>query len=230
MNLKHFIEDSGVRKSALIYNCLKESILEFYLPPQSHLSEEAMRVHFQVSRSMIREVFIKLAQDGLLEIIPQKGTYVSLIDLRIISETLFIRYTLEKTVLTTGISSFDKSRLLDLSQYILIQEESNDVLSIVQSDNNFHRTIFEGSGVLHVWKILEKSQLQYDRLRVLALQKHATQDLMINDHKEIKQAIISQDIKPIEKIYQNHLQSFHNLYASVIEEFSHYFTGDIYKI
>ena len=66
----------------LIYYTLKNEIIFLKLKPGALISEIEMAHRFNVSRTPIRQVFSKLNEEGLIDIIPQKGSFVSLIDLK----------------------------------------------------------------------------------------------------------------------------------------------------
>ena len=59
-----------------IYRILRRDIVHCLIPPGTPLSEKEVSVRFDVSRQPVREAFIKLAENGLIQIRPQRGTYV----------------------------------------------------------------------------------------------------------------------------------------------------------
>ena len=78
------------------YRVLKDNIMSLELRPGELLSELDLAQKLQVSRTPIREVLIKLKSEKLIEVKPQTGTYVSLIDWKLIEQAIFMRYNLEK--------------------------------------------------------------------------------------------------------------------------------------
>ena len=85
--------------SVAVYKDLKEQILHLELPPGSAISEIDTAAAFHVSRTPVRDAFKMLEREGLLEVRPHIGTFVSLIDLNMISDILYLRETLEQAVL-----------------------------------------------------------------------------------------------------------------------------------
>jgi len=67
--------------SKRIYHLIKEEIINLNFIPGLNISEKEISEKFKVSRTPVREAFVRLSQEGLLNIYPQKGTFVSLIDL-----------------------------------------------------------------------------------------------------------------------------------------------------
>ena len=75
-----------------IYNQLKEEIIDLKIEPGALISENEISRRFQVSRTPVRDVFLRLCNDGLLEVLPQRGTKVSLIDMELVMATINMRY------------------------------------------------------------------------------------------------------------------------------------------
>jgi len=105
-----------------VYRLLKTNITNLTLPPGQNISEKEIADLLNVSRTPVREAFIKLAQEHLLDIVPQKGTYVSLIDTDQVEESKFARETLEKEVIQQACVDFPKEELFQLQSYIALQE------------------------------------------------------------------------------------------------------------
>ncbi len=95
--------------SRAVYEKLKEQILHLELPPGSAISEIETAEKYQISRTPVRDAFKMLEGDGLLEIRPHIGTFVSLIDLNMISDILYMREVLEQAVFRDLTSIYDKS-------------------------------------------------------------------------------------------------------------------------
>ena len=79
----------------IVYSKLKE-IVSLESPPGTALSEKEVSLSFEVSRTPVRESFVRLAQEDLVVVLPQRGTRVSLIDSELVEEARFMREQLEK--------------------------------------------------------------------------------------------------------------------------------------
>ena len=75
-----------------------------------------------ISRTPIREAILRLAQEKLVDIFPQRGTYVSLIDLTHVAESRFIRKTLEREVGRQACVSFPDDEFFKLQTCLTLQE------------------------------------------------------------------------------------------------------------
>ena len=78
-----------------VLRVLKDNIVRLELEPGSRISENELAAEIGVSRTPVREALIELSKSKIVEIYPQKGSYVSLIDWDLVEEAQFMRLTLE---------------------------------------------------------------------------------------------------------------------------------------
>ena len=100
--------------SNVVYTGLKEDILSLKLPPGSSISETDTAAKYNVSRTPVRDAFKALANEGLLEVKPHIGTFVSLMDINQISDVLYIRKVVEQSILKDLAISFSEADELKL--------------------------------------------------------------------------------------------------------------------
>ena len=85
--------DVNVRQR--LYQALRQAIIRMVLAPGRALSEKEIADTFDVSRQPVREAFIRLSESGLLEVRPQRGTYVVRISEGAVMEARFVREAVE---------------------------------------------------------------------------------------------------------------------------------------
>ena len=95
MNLK--IENPPVTLRELCLNKVRNAIITGYFPSGKRLVERSLCEELGVSRSVVREVIRYLEAEGLVEILPNKGPIVSLLDWEIASQIYEIRLLLEQS-------------------------------------------------------------------------------------------------------------------------------------
>lgn len=88
-----------VSESARVYAWLRQGILDVTLVPGAVLPESDVAMRFGTSRTPVREALLRLAEEGLIEIRPQRGTYVSRMRLDRLEEALFVRAAVEGAIL-----------------------------------------------------------------------------------------------------------------------------------
>ena len=133
-----------------IYETLRDEIMFLQLAPGEGISETETGKRFQVSRTPVREVFKRLEQDGLVEVRPQRGTFVTRIDLAALSDMLFEREALEIAVLRELCLRVNENGLLKLKLLLLDQQKLLDaeiprpefVRAFLTADNRFHETLY----------------------------------------------------------------------------------------
>lgn len=97
-----------------VYQILKRNIMELRLKPGSPLKKEKISRQLQVSVTPVREAFAKLAEEDLVDILPQNGTFVSHINIDKIIQAQFMRESLELAVIKIACEmDFPKDKLLN---------------------------------------------------------------------------------------------------------------------
>src|SRR5215467_8589318 len=88
-------EDISRSKTDRVYDLLRRRIRELALPPGAPLRKEEIALELGVSRAPVSEAIARLAEEGLVEVFPQHGSFVEPIRASDVRESLFIRTALE---------------------------------------------------------------------------------------------------------------------------------------
>jgi len=160
---------SSVRGSARdqLYEMLKEKILRLELEPGTKISEKEIAEQLHISRTPVREAFLKLAQEELLDIIPQSGTIVSRINLEHVEEGRFIREVVEKEVAVLACTKLRQDHLFEMEKNIAMQElcaEKGNFLELFELDEKFHQLIYDGCRMSRSWKMVQSLNSHFNRL------------------------------------------------------------------
>lgn len=210
----------------LVYRSLRHDILHLKLKPGTKMSEQEVSEHFHVSRTPVREVFVRLFQDGLVEIYPQRGTYVSLINLAHVDEGRFVREVLEKAIVREACGKLTKEDIVRLESNLAQQEVCRDNQSYQQMlslDDRFHATLFHICGRQRTWQMVSQLNNDFIRLRVLRLSRHYDWDRIIEQHWAILDAIKENQPDRAEEIIQEHLRMVIVEKNLLLAEFPDYF-------
>ncbi len=218
--------------SEAVYQQLKEQILHLDLPPGSAISETDTASQYNVSRTPVRDAFKALEMEGLLEIQPHVGTFVSLIDLNEISDILYMREVLEHAVLRDLSMHFTQSHLLKFN--IILENQKNllasdlDEISVsrefIKLDNEFHSSLFELAGKRNVWLFLSLVNQQYERFRTFINRTGKTNlEALYEEHCVILDSISNRDLDKLSKTITDHIYGGFNRSSSVICNYPSYF-------
>lgn len=203
-----------------VYARLKQQIVNFELPPGTALSEKETSVLFQVSRTPVRESFVRLAQEGLVLVLPQRGTRVSLIDPDLVEEARFMREQLERAVIRLACRSFPEEQLEALDRNLAEQQKSlklHDKRAMFELDEEFHRILFDGCRKHGTWEVIQQMNAHLNRTRVLWLETDPHWDHLYEQHRDMAEAIRRHDEEGADRLMHEHLTlSIANL--SVLQE------------
>ncbi len=169
------------------YRVLKDNIMCLQLKPGELISESSLSEKIQISRTPIREVLMQLKKEHLVEVKPQSGTYISLIDLDLIKEAVFMRYTLEKELLKEACENISDEVLLELeknlfAQRLIVDKDDKD-LEFHKLDKEFHKLLFLGTNKANIWNSINDISTHYNRMRLLS-EYHTDKKHIINQHEK----------------------------------------------
>ncbi|WP_367565433.1 GntR family transcriptional regulator [Lacrimispora sp.] len=189
---------------------LKDNIIHLDLVPGSMLSENELSAEMSLSRTPVREALIELSKVKIVEIYPQKGSAVSLIDYDIIEEARFMRNVLECAVVELACKSPSKEDLLKLQENVRLQEfymENRSSERLLELDNEFHQMLFHMTGKDQVYQLMDSITIHFDRIRSMSLE--AVKELkLVSDHQAIVEAIVAQDSDKAKALMEKHLSRY----------------------
>ena len=113
-----------VTSSQTIYQKIKDDIIYLRRKPGDELYIQALSEEMRVSRSPVRDALMLLQSEGLVNMYPQRGCWVSLIDLDKIDEQQLLRLYLEKCVLEHIDGKLKPSDIAGIEYFIALQKEA----------------------------------------------------------------------------------------------------------
>lgn len=131
-----------------IYRVLKDNIMNLNLKPGETVSEIELSELLNVSRTPVREAFVRLSEEKLLNVFPQKGSVVSKIDLNLVEEAVFLRKLCEKEMLEIACKDIQSKSLIktlekNIEYQKIIIKFKEDLHKFFELDNQFHTILFE---------------------------------------------------------------------------------------
>ncbi|MFD2649414.1 GntR family transcriptional regulator [Devosia albogilva] len=204
------VAESGESAAAAIEKDLRRSIVELELLPGTRLSEQEIATRLGVSRQPVREAMIRLANSRLIEIRPHRGTVVARISAREMTEALFVRQSVELSVVARAAQNFDPWQRKRIDT--LMAEQENDAARLDHAgfrehDEAFHIAIAKGAGVGIAWIAIADMKSHMDRVCNLTLRDEADMLRRVREHRAIMAAIDAHDVEGAQKAMGEHLGS-----------------------
>ncbi len=194
--------------SEAVYLTLKEAIVQLLLKPGEQISENEISTRLNISRTPVREAFIRLSLEQLLEIYPQRGTFVARIDLEQVEEARFVREHLESAVVRLAAETFNAEHLFELETNLMLFERmlaEKNHSKLFELDEQFHETIAKGCGKGRIWTIIKQMKAHLDRVRILSLVAEYHGNEILEQHHAIVSAIRSRQPEQAEEVMTKHL-------------------------
>lgn len=220
---------AGAARGAIgrgVYDAIRTAILDCTFVPGMALSEQAVSEQLQVSRAPVREAFRQLAVEGLLESVPQRGTFVSRLDRRRIADAIFVREAIEcrAAELAAAAPLLQKKKLAQIVQRQAGASARKDYSGHLSADEEFHHAILELAGHPHAWASLRLARTGMNRIRHLAIPTVGSHRIAIDHHRAIVDAIIGGKAKKAAEAMRVHIHSPLVFLDAIAKAHPEYFT------
>ena len=175
---------------------LRQKIITMELLPGTAMSVYEMSEQLQVSRTPVREAFIRLATESLVEIMSQRKTLVSRIDVSRAQQERFMREALEIGVIPSFLRTLTDETLADmraLSRRYAAAIDRGDAVEALALDDAFHRTVFESAGQTLSWQTIETTSGHHRRMRLLLIREQGVAREVVEEHNRMLEAYAARD-------------------------------------
>ncbi|ERT66998.1 transcriptional regulator, GntR family [Cetobacterium somerae ATCC BAA-474] len=211
-----------------IFEELKEKIMNLEYKPGQIITEQEIGKTYGVSRTPSRDILGKLNSMGLVESEPFKSSYVSLLDMDVIKQSIYMRVVLEKQIIKDAIEMTNDKFIAEMEYNLKLQElllkREFETKEFYELDCQLHKLWYELTKNMFIWEQLEKAQIHYKRFKMLDILEVKNFKAIYEDHKELVDAIKEKDIVKVEKLITEHLYSGIKRLQSLIQgEFESYF-------
>ena len=170
---------------------ISDSIINLELKPGALVSENELAKTLGVSRTPVREAIAQLQKSQLIEVFPQRGSYVAGISFDAVEEAAFLRRALETAIVEELCDRINFDQIEKLEENVSLQEYYlNNGMSarIMELDDEFHHDLFSMCGKENIYNMMHSMMGHFDRIRVLSL--YSIKDIkIVSDHRAILEAI-----------------------------------------
>jgi DNA-binding GntR family transcriptional regulator len=209
-----------------IFDHLYEEISKLRLRPGDKISESEIATRFGVSRQPVRDAFSRLENLDLISIRPQRATEVKRFSLTDIEKSRFVRCAIETEVLRRAAASCNKKNARQLNEHLEKQIEASDSRDCEQFgklDYQFHQLLCAIGRVEFAFDVIRAEKASVDRLCMLSLSKEHRMPQLINDHREMADALIDGDADRAVAAGTLHLSRLDDTINAIVEASGHYF-------
>jgi DNA-binding GntR family transcriptional regulator len=190
------VDDRDVSKTERVYDVLRRRIRELTLAPGAALRKEEIALELGVSRAPVSEAISRLAEEGLIDVFPQHGSFVAQIRAADVRESLFVRVALEVEAMRRLANSADAAALEVLEGNLADQAKAlkaGNLEEFYDLDEALHAAIFGAIEKPRALRLLEAARAPLDRVRRLALPEAGRPEQTLSEHRVLVDAIRSGD-------------------------------------
>lgn len=200
---------AAVPATARVYAHVKERLLDGRFPGGSLLSENELAQRLGLSRTPVRQAFVQLEAEGLLELYPKRGALVvpvaaseveDLFEARLLVE----QYCARRTALA------GTAQIAELREAIGEQEAAvaSGVAGFVAADRRFHRAIVAAAGNAILLRLYDSLRDRQQRIAAIALARNPGNAAhFIAEHREIADALERRDADAACELLELHLRT-----------------------
>ncbi|MGQ4814887.1 GntR family transcriptional regulator [Agrobacterium vitis] len=217
-----------IPKAEQIYWLLRQAIVHLEMQPGAIISEKDLCAEFGVSRTPVREALQRLADEGLVDVFPHSGTYVSRISFTVAEEGFVIRRALEIESVRKAVANVTDSDVAQLKSIITQMQailDSNELGKYLDCDDAFHSAIATISGYPRIWKFITLAKVHLDRMRQLSAPVPGHLAVVTEQHDTIVRALASRNADQAELAMRIHLDSSFAVMAKMHEDQGALFDG-----
>jgi DNA-binding GntR family transcriptional regulator len=179
-----------------VYQTLREAILSLAYRPGEILRKPEICDALGVSRSPVADAVARLAAEGLVDVVPQAGTFVARFSMEEIREGAFLREAIEVAAIERVAESITEEQLTQLRRNLTVQAAliaDGDVPGFYQTDAAMHELILSFTGFRKLAQVSETAWLHVNRARQLILPVPGRIQATLDEHRAILAALEARD-------------------------------------
>jgi len=184
------------RTTQRVQDIIRDAIVALSFTPGEFIQKDAVCRRLGVSRFPVSEALGRLADEGFVEVLPQRGTRVSRIDIAACRQAMFIRQALEGEAMRVIARRVDDALIAQLDENLAGQKlalNRADAIGFSQLDLAFHDLLLSELGYDRVRSVLEAARASLTRTRMFLLRTPERRAETRDEHLAIVDALRSRD-------------------------------------
>lgn len=193
----------------LVFESLREAIIQGRLKPGERLMEIQLAEEMGVSRTPVREAIRKLELEGFVVMVPRKGAYVAGISVKDIVDVFEVRAALEALAAGLAAERITEEELEELERALVKTYEVSgyDLEALVETDTRFHELIYKASRNERLVQIITNLADQIQRFRATSLAQPGRTKHALEEHKQIVEAISERNVELAQILAREHIEN-----------------------
>ncbi|MCL6610434.1 MAG: GntR family transcriptional regulator [Peptococcaceae bacterium] len=206
----------------LVFESLREAIIQGRLKPGERLMEMQLADEMGVSRTPVREAIRKLELEGFVVMIPRKGAYVSGISVKDIVDVFEVRAALEALAAGLAAERATDEELEELERSLvqISEADKEDLGTIVETDTNFHDIIYKACRNERLVMIITHLKEQIQRFRTTSLSQPGRLRDALSEHRAIVEAISDRNVEMAQTLAREHIENAEQSLLNAMREAS----------
>lgn len=228
LNAGSFRPQESLSIGAQLHRILRAAIIRGELAPGQTISEVEMSKKFAISRQPVREAFIKLGEERLIEVLPQRGTYVRKISVKEVLDARHLREIIEVSIVREVAAKHDETLIGTLRALIAEQKKvrQGDNQAFFLLDEEFHKTLALSAGREYAWRITEGIKAQMNRVRFLTFDFATPMAQLADEHSSVVDAIEAGDADLAAQRMENHMRALLTSLPLIAERYPEHFIAE----
>src|SRR5262249_34779753 len=195
--------------SEKVYSAFKRDIIYGILQPGEALSEKELARRYKASRTPVREAAVRLQNDRLLRIVPNRGYFVAQITLQALNDIYEFRSAVEcaaaELAATKGATTEALKELTELAKTRCNPANRQSCARFIEADTAFHVGIALLARNQMLVRAVSEARSQMERIMLAAVDIHYFGELPGREHLAILAAIREKDPGSARKLMQDHI-------------------------
>lgn len=192
-----------------VYEAFKHDIIYGTFQPGEPLSEKELAHRYKASRTPVREAAVRLQNDRLLRIVPNRGYFVAQITLQVLNDIYAFRSAVEcataELAASKGIADDAFQQLLTLAKFRCTPHDRNTCVRFIEADTAFHIGVALLARNQFLVQAVKDSRSQMERIMLAAIDIEYFGEVPTREHLDILAAIKKKDAKRARDLMHSHI-------------------------
>jgi len=215
------MQNRAPQKAEQVYEFLRRAIIMMEIAPGDAIVEKDICAQLDISRTPVREAVQKLAEEGLVNVVPHSGSYVSRISYQVAEEGFVIRRALEIESVRRAALRFTEPGGQELQAIMARMRDlvsTGQLDSYIEEDDALHSALARMSGMPRIWKFITMAKVHLDRMRQLSAPVPGHLAMVTEQHAAIVAAVGAGKADQAELAMRIHLESSFEVMTRLYQE------------